>query len=257
TDPSLTLLQKLVSIAYPALDLAMVAIAARLLFAGGARTPSFWFIVGALVAGVTADSVFAWLVLNVEVPARGHPVDLGFLLWYIFWGTAALHPSMRTLTDTGPVRPLLITRQRLALLAAAALLVPAAGIVLVVKDNATDGLVIPLASALLFLLVLARMSELMRVVDGARATLARALDRERALAQAGAGLLGAAARDAIYAVALDAVVSLVGPGTVVRIAVGNPILLTVEAATGGRRPEREWPAAVGAIPSEAVAELTA
>jgi diguanylate cyclase (GGDEF)-like protein/PAS domain S-box-containing protein len=257
SDASLTLLQKLVSIAYPTLDLAMFALAARLLFAGGVRTPAFWFIVAALVAGVTADSVFAWLVLNVGVPARGHPVDVGFLLWYIFWGTAALHPSMRTLTETGPGRPLQITLQRLTLLAAVALVVPGAGIVLAVKDHLTGGLVIPLASGFLFLLVLARMSELMRVVDGARATLARALERERAVRRSGAGLLGAADREAIYAVALDAVGSLVGPGTVVRIAVGNPILLTVEAATGGRRPEREWPAVVGAIPSEAVAELTA
>jgi diguanylate cyclase (GGDEF)-like protein/PAS domain S-box-containing protein len=101
------------------------------------------------------------------------------------------------------------------------------------------------------------MSELMRAVDGARATLARALDRERAVRKSGAGLLGAADRDAIYAVALDAVVSLAGPGTIVRIAVGNPILLTVEAAAGGRAPERAWPAVVGAIPSEAVAELAA
>ncbi|MEA2525692.1 MAG: hypothetical protein QOF73_2919 [Thermomicrobiales bacterium] len=257
TDPSLTLLQKVVSVAYPTIDVAMFVVLARLLFAGGLRSPTYWFIVGAAVSGMTADTVFAELVLRGSAPGRGHPVDLAYLLWYVLWGTAALHPSMRTLTETGSARPLHITRRRLALLAAAALLVPVAGIALRYRDGANGGIVIPLASAFLFLLVLARMSGLIRAVNGARSTLERALDRERTVGKSGAGLLAATGRDAIYAVALDSVTSLVGPGTVVRIAIGSPILLTVEAATGGRRPERGWPAIVGAIPGPALAKLSA
>jgi diguanylate cyclase (GGDEF)-like protein/PAS domain S-box-containing protein len=101
------------------------------------------------------------------------------------------------------------------------------------------------------------MNGLIRAVEGARSKLERALDRERTVSKSGAGLLAAAGRDAIYEVAIDAVASLVGPGVVARIAVGSPILLTVEADMGGRRPERAWPAVVGAIPSTAVATLSA
>lgn len=257
TDDFLTLPQKLVSVAYPTMDVAMFAIVARILFAGGARSGTYWLIVAALVAGMTADTVFSVLTLRGEIPGRGHPVDLAYLLWYVFWGTAALHPSMRTLIESGPQRPLQITRQRLVLLTGAALIVPGAALVSRVRDGDNLGIVIPMASALLFVLVLARMSELIRAVDGARSTLAKALDRERTVSKSGAGLLAAPGRDAIYAVAIDAIASIVGPGAVARIAVGSPILLTVEAATGGRQPERAWPAVVGAIPSAAVTELTA
>jgi hypothetical protein len=219
-DETSTLLQKLVSIAYPAIDLAMLVIFARMLFVGGVKTPSFWFISGALVSGITADSVFLWLVLNVGVPMRGHPIDVGYLLWFILWGTAALHPSMQSLTKTGPAKPLQITRRRLVLLAAAALLVPVAGIVLFFRNGIDDGIVIPIASGVLFVLVLARMSGLIRVVDGSRETLARAFDRERALRQSAAYLLVATGRDGIYKVAVNAIVSLIGRDTEVRVMVG-------------------------------------
>jgi diguanylate cyclase (GGDEF)-like protein/PAS domain S-box-containing protein len=255
-DETLTLLQKLVSIAYPSMDIAMLLIVARLFFAGGVKTPSFWFIVGALVAGITADTTFSWLVLNVGVPDRGHLIDLGFLLWFVFWGTAALHPSMQSLTKTGPAKPLQITRRRLMLLAAAALLVPGAGIVVYFRNGIDDGIVIPIASATLFILVLARMSGLIRVVDGSRENLARAFDRERALRQSAADLLEATGREGIYRVAVNAIVSLVGQDTSVRIMIGSPMLLTVAAAAGGRQPERDWPAVAGTIPHQALTRLS-
>jgi PAS domain S-box-containing protein len=248
TDPSLTLLQKLVAIAYPSFDLAMLVVAARLIFAGGARTPAFWLVIGALTAGMVTDTIFSVLVLEYGEIGRGHIVELGWLLWWVLWGAGALHPSMRTLTETGPERPLHITGRRLAILASIALIVPEAGFVEGWRSGITDQIVIAAGSATLFGLVLWRMHELIVAVEAARSRLSRALERERVLRSASASLVAAPSREAICDAALMAISELTGLAIPIRILLGTPEAMTVVASTGGLQPaQTELPLAGSAL----------
>ena len=51
-------------------------------------------------------------------------LDSGWIYFYLFWGAAALHPSMRELDQAEPNRQPRLTRMRLALLTGATLIAP-------------------------------------------------------------------------------------------------------------------------------------
>ena len=53
------------------------------------------------------------------------PIDICWLLSYLSWGAAALHPSMVSLTATAPDTETTFTRRRLAALTVAVLVAPA------------------------------------------------------------------------------------------------------------------------------------
>ncbi|MCC6790225.1 MAG: EAL domain-containing protein [Thermomicrobiales bacterium] len=230
-DPALTGLQKLVSMAYPTIDVLMLVMLARLLLGGGSRTPAFWLIAGALASGMLADTVFSTLTLQwVEAPPRGHWIDAGWLLWYVLFGAAALHPSMRAVTEEGPSAPPELSRRRLAALALFALIVPTAGLLEVTLKSQTNGAIIAIASGALFFLVIWRMRGLIRNVESARDHLAAAVDRERVLRQASAALVAASDRTAIYSAVIAAARQLAGREAAVRIVEGDGDAFTVVAA---------------------------
>ena len=56
---------------------------------------------------------------------EGGAIDAGWLLSYVAWGAAALHPSMRSLSETAPDKAVRLTRGRQALLTTTSLLAPA------------------------------------------------------------------------------------------------------------------------------------
>ena len=77
------------------------------------RRCASWY-VGALgVLG--ADCVYGWIQLHGSWKVGG-PTDLGWVLFYVCWGAAALHPAMRELTLEQPWRPRQLKPVTLALL---------------------------------------------------------------------------------------------------------------------------------------------
>ena len=231
-DPELTNLQRLASVAYPCIDVVMLAVLARLVLSGGLRAPVFWLFASALAFNLLTDTVFAELTLrNAEAPPRGHWVDAGWLLWYVLWGTAALHPSMVAVSERSPFSPPALTTRRLVMLAAFALVVPAAGLLEAVRDADSSQTVISIGSGVLFFLVLWRMRGLDRTVEQARDNFEAAVERERILRQAAASLVAATDRAQIYATATEAVHALCGLGAVVRIAFGDRGNLGIVSAT--------------------------
>ena len=105
----------------------------------------------------------------------------------MFWGAAALHPSMRRLEEPveGGTR---LTKLRLLLLTVACLVAPAVGIWY--ARHTADSLVIVGASVVLFLLVVARMAGLVRKEE-------RRTAHEHALRRAGVRL-AATEGDGVY-----------------------------------------------------------
>jgi len=162
-DPSLSQLERWVSISYPLGDVLLLALAARLLVAPGFRTRSFRLLGTSLVFLLAADSVYTVLSLKGTYYS-GHLIDGAWLLSYVLWGAAALHPSMRALSRPAPDRQSRLSPARLAVLASASLLPPTVLAIQAARGRTLEAPVIAGASAILFMLVVARMAGLVREV---------------------------------------------------------------------------------------------
>jgi signal transduction histidine kinase len=167
----LSLARRLMLLGYPIMDLLLLVVGVRLLMGPGARKPAFYLLAGALAASMVADSVYCMLqVLGPwpTAPITQQIIESSCLLSQLLLGAAALHPSMRTLTEpaTPPEHPCPRRRlRRLAVLAALSLLAPA---VLVIQDlghHTIDAGAIATAWVVLFLLLVVRMAELLWELD--------------------------------------------------------------------------------------------
>jgi diguanylate cyclase (GGDEF)-like protein/PAS domain S-box-containing protein len=225
----LSLLAKLVSVAYPLGDVLLLAAAIRLAVDTGRKAPAFYLLVASIVSLLATDSAYNLALLK---NTYNHQLiyDVGWILYYLFWGAAALHPSMRTLEDPSQDLRTRLTKLRLALLGIACLIAPC--IRVAQQFHNPDVLVVIVASAALFLLVVARMAGLVRQEE-------RAVGRELALRQAGAALVAAAGREQVHEAAISAVHELLGPGTRARLVLFSEGSGVVAASTEGET----WPLA--------------
>jgi diguanylate cyclase (GGDEF)-like protein/PAS domain S-box-containing protein len=181
-SPDLTGFQKSVTVAYPLYDVLILATLVRLLVAVRRTTASTLFTVGA-VGLLVADVLYGLSQLSGSWEIGG-PVDLGWIVFYASLGTAALHPSMVSLTEPRTLRPHQLSSQRLVLLALSSLIAPGTLLVEALGGDVHDAAGIAVASAGMFLLVLARLA-------GVVNTHRRAVDRERALRDAAVALVSA------------------------------------------------------------------
>jgi diguanylate cyclase (GGDEF)-like protein/PAS domain S-box-containing protein len=194
-DATLPMLSKLVSLSNPLGDLLVFAVASRLLL--GSRGPSrvFLLVAAAVFLQLVGDTVYGMQSLNGTY-VDGEWVDATWLGAYLVWGMAALHPGMRQLSDPVPLTPPRLSIRRLVLLAGATLLAPAMTALSSVRTNDLTLAITAGASALLFLLVIAR---LVIVVGSYR----DAQERERLLREAAVGLVSARERNEMYALAVE------------------------------------------------------
>jgi diguanylate cyclase (GGDEF)-like protein/PAS domain S-box-containing protein len=200
---------KAVSVAYPLGDVLLLAAAIRLAVDAGRRAPAFYFLVSSIVCLLATDSAYNYAILKDTYSHSQLIYDAGWILYYLLWGASALHPSMRVLEEPATDSRARLTSVRLALLGAACLISPSIRFFQSI-DNA-DVLVLIVASAVLFLLVVTRMAGLVRQEE-------RIVDRERTLRSAGVDLVGAAGNDQIYEAAISGVRRLLGDESPVRLA---------------------------------------
>jgi signal transduction histidine kinase len=175
-DPDLTVLERLVSMAYPIMDVLLLATAVRLLVDRGGRPPAFWVLLTGVGALLVTDTLYSSIQLGGGYHT-GSPIDVGWMTWYACWGGAALHPTMRVLADPAPAREVRLGRRRLALLAGASLLAPAIQALQIARGQRSEDAFLVTASAVLFALVLARLHGLAREVTGLAVARKRLLDR--------------------------------------------------------------------------------
>ena len=196
-DNTLGLVPKLVSIGYPMGDIILLAAGIRLAVDGGKRRPAFYLLIAGIVSMLVTDDTYGVLTLH---NAYTHQLwlDAGWIFFYLFWGAAALHPSMQELSDVEVDRESRLTPLRLALLAGATLVAPALEIIKVIPTRNWDLLVVVGASAVMFSLVVARMTGLVRQRE-------KSVARERALSAAGGLLVAASDPQDIVSAALQAV----------------------------------------------------
>ena len=171
------MLQRSVAIAYPLGDVLTLALLARLLAPGfRGTTRCVQLLTLGTVGCLVSDVAFDWVQLHGTFH-NGTIIDLGWALFYTAWGASALHPSMTTLTEPVPRQQEEVSPARLAVLMLASLIAPVVLITAVPSGIAADVSVIAVFSAILYLLVLARLWD-------AAASHHRALNRERVLREA-------------------------------------------------------------------------
>src|SRR5215213_5935375 len=88
-DQTQPLLNRLILVAYPLMDLVLLIAVLRLLLMSAKRLPAHYLLSTSLVLLLIADTAYAATLLT-DSYGTGHPLDAGWLLSYVFFGAAAL-----------------------------------------------------------------------------------------------------------------------------------------------------------------------
>jgi len=209
-DVGASTISSLVSMAYPSMDLLLLAVAARLFMGRGARPRAFQLLAASIGVLIVTDVAYGAIELSGSYTV-GSWLDIGWMSSYVLWGAAALHPSMRDMSTPAPDSAASLSGRRLVLLAAATLIAPAT--LLTNSRWPIDGYSVPVAasaSMVLFGLVLVRMVGLVSSLRDAVGRHERAERRETVLRLAATELTAGPDRVMIRRSALDSARALVG-----------------------------------------------
>ncbi|MEV0895305.1 bifunctional diguanylate cyclase/phosphodiesterase [Actinoplanes sp. NPDC049802] len=173
---SASLLERIVSTAYPALDVLLLVMIARLLT--GARTRTVSSDLLGLAAGLLLVGDVAFSVASLHFGYEGRGLDWTWLLAYVVWGAAALHPSMAVASSADGPRTVRTSRSHLAVIACCS--VPAPGLLFIpsVGGDDVDRVVIAAGAIVLFVLGVTRMAGVMRKVQRQATELRRVASRD-------------------------------------------------------------------------------
>ena len=151
----------LVSIAYPAGDLMLIVVGARLMLGAGPRSAALRFIGANLVLVLATDTVYSYQSINGTFQA-GNPLDAVWMAASFLMAAAMLHPSVPLLVARSNTATPDATIGRLVVLAAAVLTAPASILIQELRGGENSLIAAALVCIVLFLLVLVRMTGLVR-----------------------------------------------------------------------------------------------
>jgi diguanylate cyclase (GGDEF)-like protein/PAS domain S-box-containing protein len=174
-DPTMGVLPKLVSVAYPLGDVILLAAAIRLVLDAGQRRPAFYLLGASLASLLVTDFVYGVMILDGTFHHQ-LLLDAGWFSFQTLWAAAALHPSMVNLQEPVERDGAKLTPLRLALLTGASLIAPVCILLKEVRRGDLDLIVIICASIVLFAFVVMRMVGLVRQQE-------RSAERERELSE--------------------------------------------------------------------------
>jgi diguanylate cyclase len=101
---------------YPVVDMVLLVLVAQLILAGGARTLALWLMIVASVSMFAGDLLFSLRDAQM-VDVSPDTVNQLFLVMFVLIPAAALHPSIRSLTEPQQVVVRLLGRLRLTVIA--------------------------------------------------------------------------------------------------------------------------------------------
>ncbi|MGX6606862.1 putative bifunctional diguanylate cyclase/phosphodiesterase [Micromonosporaceae bacterium Da 78-11] len=146
---------QLVNVFFPVVDIVLVVLVAQLMLAGGARQTALWLLIVAAAAMFTGDFLYS-MRDGVLSGVPQHAFDSLFMLMFVMMPAAALHPSMRTLTEPQRIVVRNLSRLRTAGIGVL-VVVPIVVTSLVQLGNWANDLVRATLCVLLVLTVLARV----------------------------------------------------------------------------------------------------
>jgi signal transduction histidine kinase len=150
---------------YPAMDVVLLGGFTGFFVSAAWRTPAFRLLVAGVLALLAADEIYG---LDTSAYSNGDWIDALWLLSYVLWATAALHPSMRELTEPRSKPTLRIGLGRIAVLAAALLSVPTVLFVQGLRGRALETYVVAALGSAIALLVIGRLTGILRALERIR-----------------------------------------------------------------------------------------
>ena len=153
----------LTQLAYPVMDVALLAVAARLAVTLHLKHPPFALILASLGSLAIADTAYGIYNANGAFQT-GTFIDAFWLAFYVLLAAAALHPDVRS-PGQAPESVNKLTGRQLAIMFFATLGVP---LIDLIWGTQADRVVTIITSALLFLLILIRVFSLMRVIQASQ-----------------------------------------------------------------------------------------
>ena len=157
--------------AYPLMDVLLLACLAGFFVTAAWRTPAFLLLVASLGFMLVSDEIYG---VSSASYASGDLTDAGWLLSYVLWGAAALHPSMRELSlprERGQPR---VGVLRLGLLVAALVTAPVLLLVQDLRGAEIDLLAAVIAAVVISVFVVLRLAGILRALERIRAQLLEA-----------------------------------------------------------------------------------
>jgi signal transduction histidine kinase len=159
-----TAVHRAVAAAYPFMDVVLLAGFAGFFVTAAWRTPAFLLLVMSVVALLVSDEVY-----GVSTYKSGDWTDLGWLLSYILWAAAALHPSMRELSKPRRRRSTIqVHTARIALLTAALLSAPFVLLVQYLRGADLDIPAVVMAATAISIFVVLRLYGILRALERLR-----------------------------------------------------------------------------------------
>jgi len=160
-----SLSEQIVAGLYPAMDVVLLAGFVGFFVSPEWLTPSFGLLAASVIVFFVGDEIYG---LSVNSYHAGDALDMTWLLSYVLFGAAALHPSMRSLSEPRRAPALQVSAWRVGLLAAALISAPAILFVQHERGVQLDlPVVFPLATAIA-VLVVARFTGILRALERIR-----------------------------------------------------------------------------------------
>jgi signal transduction histidine kinase len=157
---------RIVSMAYPSVDVLLLVGLAQLMLGVRRRTLAQWLLLASVALWIAGDELFALKAGNYT---SGGWIDTFWLGSYVVWGGAALASSAGTDSFPRDRRAVpRLTRGRLVLLAAALVAVPAAIVVERVVRDRYHPVAAAIGASVIAVLALVRLVGLVHLVDQAR-----------------------------------------------------------------------------------------
>jgi signal transduction histidine kinase len=165
-DGSGSAASRAIGAAYPMMDVILLAGLAGFFVTAAWRTPAFLLLVTSVVSLLVSDEVYG---IGANSYRSGDWTDLGWLLGYILWAAAALHPSMRELSQPRRRRSTLrVHSVRIALLAAALLSAPFVLLVQYLRNAPLNVPAVVIATTAISIFVLMRLVGILRALERLR-----------------------------------------------------------------------------------------
>src|SRR3954447_5916069 len=164
--------RRAVEAAYPGMDIVLLAALAGFFTTAAWRTPAFLLLVAGVVPLLVSDEIYG---LTSSSYTTSSYVNAGWLLSYVLWGTAALHPSMRELSEPRPnVEELRLSRIRIAVLTGALVTGPIVLLIQDIRNAPYDAWAIAVPMIVIAVLVIVRLTTIMHALERTRLRLVEA-----------------------------------------------------------------------------------
>ncbi|MDI9896182.1 bifunctional diguanylate cyclase/phosphodiesterase [Rhodococcus sp. IEGM 1381] len=174
----------LVDVAYPAMDIFLLGLLAHFVGSRQWRSLSYRLLTAAVSLLVVTDIVNNFSIVS-ESSSEPSLVDVGWTMSYVLIGVAALHPSMRQISSPNvePEAHLMasFTTPTIVVLTAATLTAPTVMFIEVIRDEpiAQWGWAVLLCASALVVLVILRITDLLRLLHTQTVRLRAAADTDR------------------------------------------------------------------------------